>query len=194
MAAQGVTEPVAQVLSRDADVARSLANPDCVSPEFVIPSRTRVATRTRSLYSRSVRIFVRKLLKARTNRRRDCTELSRSGSLSARALSRHIRDPQYPDSGNTRARHCQVTTLTANADPAWPSGIDLVAEVRSLGRTLKSWRKEILAHHDTGASNGPTEGLNPRSPLRCVEPLCREPSSRTRRPSCANPEVGSAPG
>ncbi len=161
MAAQGVTEPVAQILSRDADVARSLANPDCVSPEFVIPSRTRVATRT--------------------NRRRDCTELSRSGSLSARALSRHIRDPQYPDSGNTRARHCQVTTLTANADPAWPSGIDLVAEVRSLGRTLKSWRKEILAHHDTGASNGPTEGLNPRSPLRCVEPLCREPSSRTRR-------------
>jgi transposase len=38
--------------------------------------------------------------------------------------------------------------------------VDPVAEVRSLGRTLKSWRKEILAHHDTGASNGPTEGLN----------------------------------
>ncbi len=37
---------------------------------------------------------------------------------------------------------------------------DPVAEVRSLGRTLKSWRKEILAYHDTGASNGPTEGLN----------------------------------
>ena len=26
--------------------------------------------------------------------------------------------------------------------------------------TLASWRTEILAHHDTGASNGPTEGLN----------------------------------
>ncbi len=38
--------------------------------------------------------------------------------------------------------------------------VDPVAEVRSLGRTLKSWRKEILAHHDTGAFNGPTEGLN----------------------------------
>jgi len=37
---------------------------------------------------------------------------------------------------------------------------DEVAEVRSLGKTLKSWRTEILAHHDTGASNGPTEGLN----------------------------------
>ena len=30
----------------------------------------------------------------------------------------------------------------------------------SLGKTLRSWRAEILAHHTTGASNGPTEGLN----------------------------------
>jgi len=37
---------------------------------------------------------------------------------------------------------------------------DEVPEVRSLGKTLASWRAEILAHHDTGASNGPTEGLN----------------------------------
>jgi transposase len=37
---------------------------------------------------------------------------------------------------------------------------DDVAEIRSLGKTLRSWRSEILAHHDTGASNGPTEGLN----------------------------------
>ena len=37
---------------------------------------------------------------------------------------------------------------------------DDVPEIRSLGRTLASWRSEILAHHDTGASNGPTEGLN----------------------------------
>ncbi len=27
-------------------------------------------------------------------------------------------------------------------------------------RPSPSWRTEILAHHDTGASNGPTEGLN----------------------------------
>jgi len=38
--------------------------------------------------------------------------------------------------------------------------IDVVEEIRSLGKTLASWRSEILAHHDTGASNGPTEGLN----------------------------------
>jgi transposase len=37
---------------------------------------------------------------------------------------------------------------------------DEVAEIRSLGKTLASWRTEILARHSTGASNGPTEGLN----------------------------------
>ena len=37
---------------------------------------------------------------------------------------------------------------------------DEVEEIRSLGHTLASWRTEILAHHSTGASNGPTEGLN----------------------------------
>ncbi len=35
-----------------------------------------------------------------------------------------------------------------------------VPEVVSLGKTLARWRPEILAHHTTGASNGPTEGLN----------------------------------
>ena len=37
---------------------------------------------------------------------------------------------------------------------------DDVEEIRSLGKTLASWRSEIVAHHRTGASNGPTEGLN----------------------------------
>ena len=37
---------------------------------------------------------------------------------------------------------------------------DDVEEIRSLGSTLASWRTEILAHHESGASNGPTEGLN----------------------------------
>src|SRR5579884_1525922 len=37
---------------------------------------------------------------------------------------------------------------------------DEVPEIVSLGKTLRSWRREILAHHSTGASNGPTEGLN----------------------------------
>jgi transposase len=37
---------------------------------------------------------------------------------------------------------------------------DEVREIRSLGDTLSRWRAEILNHHRTGASNGPTEGLN----------------------------------
>ena len=37
---------------------------------------------------------------------------------------------------------------------------DEVAEIRSLGDTLERWQTEILNHHRTGASNGPTEGLN----------------------------------
>lgn len=37
---------------------------------------------------------------------------------------------------------------------------DDVAEIQSLGRTLTNWRSEILEHHRTGASNGPTEALN----------------------------------
>lgn len=37
---------------------------------------------------------------------------------------------------------------------------DDVPEIQSLGRTLGRWRPEILNHHRTGASNGPTEGLN----------------------------------
>jgi transposase len=39
-------------------------------------------------------------------------------------------------------------------------GEDQVPELRSLGRTLARWRTEILNRHRTGASNGPTEGLN----------------------------------
>jgi transposase len=33
-------------------------------------------------------------------------------------------------------------------------------EVKRLGKTLRRWRAEILAHHQTGASNGPTEAVN----------------------------------
>jgi transposase len=33
-------------------------------------------------------------------------------------------------------------------------------EVRSLGRTLRRWRDQILAWHDASVSNGPTEAIN----------------------------------
>jgi hypothetical protein len=36
-----------------------------------------------------------------------------------------------------------------------------IGEVTRLGRTLRSWRGELLAYFDTdGASNGPTEAMN----------------------------------
>jgi len=35
-----------------------------------------------------------------------------------------------------------------------------VREVKTLLKSLKRWRAEILAHHTTGASNGPTEAVN----------------------------------
>lgn len=35
-----------------------------------------------------------------------------------------------------------------------------VPEVVTYGKTCARWHNEILAHHDTGASNGPTEALN----------------------------------
>ena len=35
-----------------------------------------------------------------------------------------------------------------------------VPEIRGLGRTLRQWRTPSLAWRSTGASNGPTEGLN----------------------------------
>jgi hypothetical protein len=54
---------------------------------------------------------------------------------------------------------------------------DDVAEIVSLGKTLKSWRAEILAHHTTGASNGPTEGLN-----LCVKKVKRLSVNRPRVP------------
>jgi transposase len=37
---------------------------------------------------------------------------------------------------------------------------DDVDEIRTLGRTLSHWHDEILNHHRTGVSNGPTEGQN----------------------------------
>jgi transposase len=35
-----------------------------------------------------------------------------------------------------------------------------VPELHRLAKTMTKWRTEILAHHSTGASNGPTEAVN----------------------------------
>jgi transposase len=52
---------------------------------------------------------------------------------------------------------------------------DEVEEIRSLGDTLEHWQHEILNHHRTGASNGPTEGMN-----LCVKKIKRAGRGFTR--------------
>ncbi len=68
------------------------------------------------------------------------------------------------------AKECVRDLYTLAADPdvaaEWLDGVidDCVQarppELRSMARTLKRWRDQILNWHITGASNGPTEALN----------------------------------
>lgn len=43
---------------------------------------------------------------------------------------------------------------------AWCIDSDSGPELATLAKTLRRWRREILAHHTTGASNGPVEAAN----------------------------------
>ena len=43
---------------------------------------------------------------------------------------------------------------------AWCTAAESGQELRRLAKTLRRWRREILAHHVTGASNGPVEAAN----------------------------------
>ncbi len=43
---------------------------------------------------------------------------------------------------------------------AWCAAAESGPELRRLLKTLRRWRTEILAHHTTGASNGPVEAAN----------------------------------
>jgi transposase len=84
-------------------------------------------------------------------------------------LGRRVGDPDDELLGAWLAKE-SVRDIYLTDDPATAATLidkaitgcaaDDVEEIRSLGHTLASWRTEILAHHDTGASNGPTEGLN----------------------------------
>jgi Transposase len=69
-----------------------------------------------------------------------------------------------------------VPCVPPDAEPGSPSTIIIVAvtagalleecrastapEVPGMARTLRRWSNQVLAWHTTGASNGPTEGLN----------------------------------
>ncbi len=79
-------------------------------------------------------------------------------------------DPEGHVGQARMARDClrELYTLYGEVELAgrWIDGIidDCVEaeakEVRGMARTLKRWRSQILAWHTTGATNGPTEGLN----------------------------------
>ena len=43
---------------------------------------------------------------------------------------------------------------------AWCAAPESGPELRTLGKALRRWRAAILAHHTTGASNGPVEAAN----------------------------------
>ena len=43
---------------------------------------------------------------------------------------------------------------------AWCAAAESGPELRRLLKVLRRWRNEILAHHRTGASNGPVETAN----------------------------------
>lgn len=54
-----------------------------------------------------------------------------------------------------------VDLATAQLDDAIAfASASKVPEVKTLAKSLKRWRSEILNHHRTGASNGPTEAVN----------------------------------
>jgi len=52
----------------------------------------------------------------------------------------------------------EATVLLDNAIEACAH--DEVPEIRTMAHTLSRWHNEILNHHRTGSSNGPTEGMN----------------------------------
>jgi transposase len=72
--------------------------------------------------------------------------------LGAWLAKESVRDVYLTDDPNVAATLLDKAIAGCDADE--------VEEIRSLGNTLTSWRSEILAHHHSGASNGPTEGLN----------------------------------
>jgi transposase len=54
----------------------------------------------------------------------------------------------------------QVAALRLAEAASWCAAAESGPELRRLGKVLRRWREQILAHHSTGASNGPVEAMN----------------------------------
>lgn len=72
--------------------------------------------------------------------------------LGAWLAKEYVRDVYLTEDPKLAAQLLERVTVGCLADE--------VPEIVSLGQTLRRWRKEILAHHATSASNGPTEAMN----------------------------------
>jgi transposase len=65
----------------------------------------------------------------------------------------YVRDIYLTNDRDVAATALDTVTAWCVADESGP-------ELRTLAKTLTAWRTAILAHHDTGASNGRTEAAN----------------------------------
>jgi transposase len=54
----------------------------------------------------------------------------------------------------------ELAAARLDAAIAWCSEAECGPELRRLAKLLRRWRNQILAHHTTGASNGPVEAMN----------------------------------
>ena len=79
----------------------------------------------------------------------DAPPRARSGPVNQQELLREVYDSTDPDEGRRRLRrfydHCRQSD---------------VAELEGLARTIRRWEHKILAWHQTGLTNGPTEAVN----------------------------------
>ncbi len=77
----------------------------------------------------------------------------RYGEVGATLLAKELLREVYSATGIRRARR----RLTAFYQ--WCVEAE-VPELTRLARTIAAWQEEVLAYHDTGLSNGPTEAMN----------------------------------
>ena len=85
--------------------------------------------------------------------RRGLDEGDRFGEVAAAWLAKELLREVYAaaDLAHARRRLTAFYQWCAEAE---------VAELTRLARTVSAWQAEVLAYHDTGLSNGPTEAMN----------------------------------
>ncbi len=105
---------------------------------------------------------IRRLLLRGIERHTECSRARLDAGLAAgdprdelldTLLAKESLRSMYAAETRDEAGRCLDAFLTECRESAVP-------ELHRLARTVSHWRPEILAHHATGASNGPTEAVN----------------------------------